>query len=490
MAHTANGAVSCAHASSDGCEDALLKMLYHVGRDTRPEVLQGTLHAAAGCTESRLADMAVMAMYVRDPRGGKGERQQGRRCLTWLARHHADAFAKLLPLVPTYGRWDDLAHVWQRVPAVRDAIVRHWQSQLQADVSLMQGDRPISLAAKWVPREKALPGLLRALAAAHGTSLPGLRKDVVAPLRRHLQLVERRLCTADVAAIDYSRVPSCAMHRYKPLFFKKDRARFEKFLEDVLARRAKMCARALFPAQIVHGLFHGDGDAAALEAQWQTLSDELAGSLPHAVAVVDTSGSMGELEYTVVQPIHHALALGLLVAQHARGPYRDHFITFSAEPQLYHFAGDSLRAKLECASTAPWHMNTNVQAVFDLLLQRRADMPDVVIVLSDMQFDACGGDSTNWGAIKQKFRDADARMPKFVFWNLNSAITDFAVRVDDHGAVMLSGHSHHQLGLVAQCLAGDVTPRVLLDAVLHAPRYAPVRDALAPSAAQAACTVL
>lgn len=488
MALTANGALSHATASNDACEDALMTLLAHVGRNTAPDALRDTLRAAS----PRLVDTVVMGMYVRDPRGGKGERRQGRRCLEWLARTHPDAFVKVVDLVPTYGRWDDLAHVWHHVPAVRHAIQDHWRAQLRTDLELMGQGRPISLAAKWVPREKGMPALFRALAADLGATVPRLRKDYLVPLRRHLDVVERNITTSNFAAIDYSRVPSCAMQRYKAQFLKKDGERFRQFLADVQVRKTKMCARALFPAQLVHGLFAADGDdaVAALEAQWQTLSADLADSLPHAVAVVDTSGSMGCLKGMDIQPIHHALAMGLLLAQHARGAYRDHFITFSAEPQLYHFQGGSLRRKLQCAANAPWHMNTNVQAVFDLLLQRPADMPDVVFVFSDMQFDNCGGEHTNWGAIKQKFTAARVPLPKFVFWNLASDIRDFAVRVDDHGAVMLSGCSHHQFDLVRRCLSGDVTPRVMLDTVLHAERYADVRRALAPPAAREwPCTI-
>ena len=46
--------------------------------------------------------------WVRDCRGGAGERRFFRVCLKWLAKHYPEAILRNLEYIPVYGRWDDL----------------------------------------------------------------------------------------------------------------------------------------------------------------------------------------------------------------------------------------------------------------------------------------------------------------------------------------------------------------------------------------------
>ena len=46
--------------------------------------------------------------WVRDVRGGAGERQIFRDVMQYLAENHTDFMLKNIPYVSEYGRWDDL----------------------------------------------------------------------------------------------------------------------------------------------------------------------------------------------------------------------------------------------------------------------------------------------------------------------------------------------------------------------------------------------
>jgi len=46
--------------------------------------------------------------YLRDVRGGQGERSLFRNCLEWLGTTYQDIFDQIVVYVSEYGRWDDM----------------------------------------------------------------------------------------------------------------------------------------------------------------------------------------------------------------------------------------------------------------------------------------------------------------------------------------------------------------------------------------------
>lgn len=479
---TWNGAETNAVASQDCVEDALMQLLNHFPMQRKRDPDSGDLVHTLHIASPRIVDTIVMGFYLRDCRGGKGARALGRAFLVWLARRQPQTLlTKVMHLVPKYGRWDDLLFLWNTCKMWRKEVIAIFAQQLQQDLKLKQENKPISLAAKWLPSERANPAFFRHLATAVSLHGPAdLRKKVVAPLRKHLRLVEQHITNGTFGDINYSHVPSCAMQKYKSLFREKDGERFKKYLEDVLAGKQKMCASQLYPFQIVYNLLNTNDEAEemAIEAQWRSLSASLGDVIPpSAVAIVDVSGSMGMPGHTPLDPINSALAMGKLVAEHSRGRFQNKFITFSENPLLCTIEGDTLKEQLECVSRAQWGANTNFKAAMELLMEIPSELPSVVYVFSDMQFDQAGA-GTNWQEIRNSFEARGLEMPKVVFWNLSSEISDFALEIDDSGAIMLSGNGHQQFDLVRKCLAGSITPRDMLNVVLEAERYAPIRAAL------------
>ncbi|XAR64344.1 hypothetical protein NMG60_11024648 [Bertholletia excelsa] len=216
-----------------------------------------------------------------------------------------------------------------------------------------------------------------------------LRKEILVPLRKALELPEIYIGANQWNLLPYNRVASVAMKMYKEKFLKHDKERFTEYLEKVKAGKAKIAAGALLPHDIISALNDGDGGQVA-ELQWKRMVDDLAkkGKLKNCLAICDVSGSMTGI------PMEVSVALGLLVSELSEEPWKGKIITFSANPKLQTINGDDLWSKTQFVRGMELGMNTDFQRVFDLILQvavngnlKEDQMMQRVFVFSDMEFD-------------------------------------------------------------------------------------------------------
>ena len=85
--------------------------------------------------------------YLRDVRGGQGERRFWRVCMKWLAKTQPEVARRNLKYTMEYGRWDDL-YVFVGTPLENDAL-QIMKDQLELDVQC----KTPSLLAKWMKSE-------------------------------------------------------------------------------------------------------------------------------------------------------------------------------------------------------------------------------------------------------------------------------------------------------------------------------------------------
>ena len=198
----------------------------------------------------------------------------------------------------------------------------------------------------------------------------------------------------------------------------------------------------------------------------------------NALCVIDGSGSM----YWGGTPIPAtiALSLGMYFAEHCKGEFHNHFITFSHDPKLVEIKGKDLVEKVRYCETFNECANTNIRKVFELILSAavrnglpQGELPETLYFISDMEFDSCANDAelTNFEYAKKLFEDHGYRLPKVVFWNVQSRNLQQPVRMNEQGVILVSGCTPRLFSMVA---GGQFDPVLLMKKVLLSERYAPI----------------
>ncbi|XP_055813690.1 uncharacterized protein LOC129883126 [Solanum dulcamara] len=301
-----------------------------------------------------------------------------------------------------------------------------------------------------------------------------LRKDVLVPLHKALELPEVYMSANKWNSLPYNRVASVAMKNYKEHFLKHDQERFNAYLEDVKSGKAKIAAGALLPHEIIGALSDGDGGEVA-ELQWKRMVDDLRkkGKLSDCIAVCDVSGSMSGT------PMEVSVALGVLVSELSVEPWKGKLITFSESPELQKVEGDTLKEKTEFVRNMNWGMNTNFQKVFDTILEvavqgnlSEDQMLKKVFVFSDMEFDQASENAweTDYQAIQRKFAEKGYKnVPEIVFWNLRDSRST-PVLEKQSGVALVSGFSKNLLTMFLEG-GGIVNPVEVMELAISGEEY-------------------
>ena len=168
----------------------------------------------------------------------------------------------------------------------------------------------------------------------------------------------------------------------------------------------------------------------------------------------------------------------MYLADKNKGVFKDTFLTFSSKPQLVTLKGNIVE-KCDQMSSSNWEMSTNLHAAMDKILSvavkgnvPASDMPAMLLILSDMQFNQCAKyDDSAMQMIERKFADAGYNMPQTVFWNLNSS-DNVPVKSDKSGVALVSGFSP---SIMTSLLAADLdqfTPEGIMLKTVMSDRYA------------------
>lgn len=423
-------------------------------------------------------DLAMKILfYARDVRGGLGERRVFRSILTWLASNEKGSVVRNLPYIAEYGRWDDVL-VLLKTPCRKEALAL-LEEQFREDLAALEDGGDISLLGKWLPSVNASNQetvvMAKMIAKSFGLSDRDYRKALTG-LRARIRIIENNLREKDYT-FDYSKQPAKAMFKYRKAFLRNDGERYAAFMDKVDRGEAKLHTGTLMPYELVERAYDcSEEERRSLDVTWRTLEDFTTDE--NALVAADGSGSM----YWGSKPMPAAVAQSLAIyfAEHNKGKFHNHFLTFSMTPQLVEIKGEDFVEKVRYCRTFDECANTNLEAVFDLILQAaaenhvpRAEMPAKLYIISDMEFDHCVKNSsmTNFENAKASYAAAGYILPDLVFWNVDSRHEQQPVKENDRGVALVSGNSPRIFSMI---MDGELNPYDFMLSVIDTERYAPI----------------
>ena len=467
--------------------------------------LFGTIGALRKADEDRITSLFEEAykenpllatkilFYARDIRGDKettglGERRVFRIILKYAALHHPECIRPNLDLIGIYGRYDDLYELIG-TPLEDDMWVA-MKKQFEEDKINLEKGNVISLLAKWIKTADASSEKTRKLGikTAHNLGYSVFEfKRIVRAMRKHIGVVEGLMSTNQWDKIKYSEVPSRAMMIYRNAFKKHDEERFTQFAQKAVIGEEKINSATLYPYDIIEkysseGYWsrnYYDGSRLSkteeniLQAQWDALPNYVEAGT-NAIVIADTSGSM------CGRPMDTAVGLAIYFAQRNTGVYHNLWMNFSSSPSYQTIKGKTLKQILSNINYNNWSGSTNCAAAFELILNVAIknhvpvnEMPKSLIIISDMEFDWCGGQNwTFYEEMRARFAQYGYEIPTIVFWNVDSRNDVFHADAKRKGVILCSGQSAGTF----KNLIGSIgmTPIEFMNKCILSTRYEPV----------------
>lgn len=403
---TENGDLAYSKVSSDVMLDILFMTEYYTKH------LDDTPHL-----ENKDIDK-LFSMFIRDPRYGLGRRDLGRKLM-------ADAKVSLEDIVLA-GRVDDLLFM-----GLDSIEYYNMLDYLHSEI-----EKGNELVKKWMPRYSSKNLLLARQIAKYWN----MSKQQYGHFIK-CNTVENKLSRHNYDEIVFEHIPSLAAIKYARAFSTKPetKERYEQYLADVKAGKKELHVATSTVYDIYKNRKKIDADL------FFDKIEKISGSW---IPIVDSSGSMMDDNDSYGK----AMAIGHYLAKcSSYAPNK--VISFSSRPQLitlgippternyYWMSRDgkfnsTYEKEIDSMYTGDCS-NTDFGKVMQLLSNLSGDMPEYLVVLSDMEFDQ--GSSMSKEDTMRLFKSKGYNT-KIVWWNLNSRNTT-APEMDSSGNIFLSGYN-------------------------------------------------
>lgn len=373
----------------------------------------------------------LFSMFIRDGRYGIGKMDLGRKLMELSGVSPEN--------IVEAGRFDDLFMYY----AAENIEYLHQE--------LLKGNE---LAKKWAPRFNSKHRrIAKALCKTWKMSPKEYRKLI------KCDTVENKLSRHRIDDIKFEHVPSLAMIKYFKRFMQE--ARFLEYLESVKKGEKKLNVSTTTVYDIYRNREKIDADL---------FFDKIEKISINCIPILDTSGSMWDSNDSIgkATSIAHYLAK---CSTYCNG----HVISFSSCPKLIKIEENKDNRNYTYIRNNPYGVknkysrelnsmftgdcsNTDFGKVMELL-QKLEELPEYLVVLSDMEFDRGSNQSKN--QLQQLWKEK-GYTTKIVWWNFNSRNTTVP-ELDENGNIYLSGYNPYLLKFLEAGFDGEKFLNKLLD---------------------------
>lgn len=398
-------------------------------------------------------------LWLRDVRGGAGERKFFRVICDYLSSSNKEAATIVMSKVGEVGRYDDLLSFRAMIDEALDKF---------ADA--LRYPETATLAAKWAPKESSKKNkeIARYFAEKLGLSPKQYRKMI----SEYNKVVETQMCDKNWDAIEYGKIPSKAASKYTKAFSRNDSGRYNEYISKLEKGEEKINAGAIFPYDVIK-----TSNKKVANEMWKALPNfvpEDTSFLP----IIDVSGSMEWASVSAgTTPMDVAISLGIYLAQRNNGDFKNCYLTFSSNPELKMLRKNTNIMDLYNEVKGDnWGGSTDLDASFRLILHyaKQAnvpaeDMPKNLLVLSDMEFNSgtrFGG--TAYQRAKTYFAEAGYEIPNIVWWNIASRNNSTPVLSKENGTALVGGCSP---SIVKNICNGKFNPEDILMKTIMNKKY-------------------
>jgi Mg-chelatase subunit ChlD len=498
-------------------DETRLKKMEHLLKDMLSDIQHILRDSLKTFEEKRVAKeylciLYKMIGYTRDIVNGKGEYELSYMMIySWFHYFPELACFALKCLVTLddehpYGSWKDIkllcSYCMKREnhtnsPLITYAIKLFNQTLATDYANSISNCDTISLAAKWVPREKSKYGWLFEMLAkdyfryildtanteeSYKRAVLKCKTDyrkLISGLNKKIDTLQIKQCNGEWSAIDFDKVTSISMLKQRKAFLNvkkngqsrysdnEDRIecanKFSHYIDTTESVKGKRVSMGDFTKQAIDILNRRKEPNTKLDCEYKMLNmqwTDNAGKttkLGKMIAMVDVSSSMSG------DPMNAAIALGIRIAE--KSMMGNRVMTFSMKPSWIQLGEESdFISKVEAVmKNSQQGLNTNLYAALDLVLNAiiesnmdAVDVEDMVLViLSDMQIDQCDNcdKMTLYDTMRAKYADAGMQLhgkpfkpPHILFWNLRNT-NGFPCSSTQPNVTMMAGFSPMVLDL-------------------------------------------
>lgn len=405
---------------------------------------------------------------------GQGCRDEYIKSLAWLENNYPNLLYENIWLVPLVGTWKDL---WYDSAATGFYYYINPEKVYELIKAGLQSEYHRALLAKLLPkirsrrniknnRHRRLNAWARGLCSYLNWTEAQYRRFKSCP-EHGAHKFQRLMCNGEWNQLDFNTISGKALFNLLSQKGKDHKNVIERHgLENKYLEWIKSQPVAKFTGY-PYELYKAAKNNRTL-AQKYTYDKQFDGLLEKAkdsvnpellkkgvLCALDTSGSMsssyrmGGIQNAGLTPIDICVGLGIYFAGLLEGYFHNHVIMFDSTSQFLKLEGDSFCNKVDQISryATAWG-GTNFQSVIDEIVRVRTqhpeipieDYPEVLLVVSDMQFHPTGTTETNYEMLMRKLKSVGLPPMTVIWWQVNGQYTgDVPSTNFDAGTVLISG---------------------------------------------------